>query len=270
MHDVTDDPEPADVPLASTTGDGEPATLAGTPRSRSWLWPTAGLIAILLVVVAVGKLGQTPTDPAATPLAPAPVSQRPAVPDRSLTVVERPVSSSAVGLIGRPIGIRSDGTRYVDGIPAVLDGNPVVRVRDAAALPAGSVVLVGGWSRRSSCATAAGAAPCPAELSDVPVANPNVAALTLSGEAAFDFTEGPRIFLASVQGDPVQLDVGESLWTGDDQTAAAPLAVPAGSQPPAWPTLLASGLPRAAAMNRAASSTPPRSTPCSMPRPSSR
>ena len=49
---------------------------------------------------------------------------------------------------------------------------------------------------------------------------------------------------------------------GQPRPTAAPVA---GSQPPAWPTFEASGLPRAAAMKRAASRTPSRRTPCSTP-----
>jgi hypothetical protein len=217
--------DPADTPVTRTY------------RSRSWLVPALALVVVLVTVVAVGRLGQTNSPPLAVP---SPAAQVDATlpligPGRSLTVVTHPIAGSA-GPFGTSVAIRSEGDRYDDGIPALIDGNQVVRVADAAALPAGAAVLVGGWAQGPHCqpgATEQGA--CPTLLSDLPFTSPRVAALELSGQADFDYRPGPRIYLASIQSDPgctlsagdvclPQLTVGAPLWTGDGPTSAAPFA----------------------------------------------
>src|SRR5689334_13495486 len=114
----------ADPPLQPDTDDDSHAEFGTTSRSRSWLWPAAALVVILVVVVVIGRLGQTPGEslPASSPVPP-----RAVVPERSLTIVANPGASSSSGLPSYRIGIRSDGQRYDDGIPANLDGNQVVR-----------------------------------------------------------------------------------------------------------------------------------------------
>lgn len=240
IHPVSE-PQPPDAPLTRTT------------RSRSWLVPTMAVVVVLVTVVVVGRLGQVSTPPGATP-APSAAAFRPTVrpvgPRASLTVVRRPVYPSAAGLIGAPIGIQFEGERYDDGVPAVFEGDPVIRVRDAATLAVGYVALVGGWARRAPCPSGEGANPCLALLSDVPFGSPRVAELALGGQAAFDYRSGPRVFRATVQADPSctfsafdaclpRLIVGRPLWEGDEQTSTAPLAVPAllGDLASRFPTL---------------------------------
>ncbi len=130
------------------------------------------------------------------------------------------------------MGIRVEGDRYNDGIPAVLDGDPVVRVRDTILLPEGSVVLVGGWTHRTICTGGVtGPGVCPLTLSDVPFGSTRVDALALVGKAVFEFVEGPRVFQATIQGDSncdpdsclPRLSVGDALWTGDSSTSTSPI-----------------------------------------------
>ncbi len=200
--------------------------------------PTLALIGILVAVVALGKFGQTPGE-VATPIASrAPVpSVRRAGAAATLSVLHRPVYNTAANLIGLPVGIRSDSDTYDDGIPAVWEGEPVLRARDAAALPNGSVALVAGWTRRTGCSGEEGGQ-CSALLSDVPFHSPRTAALVLGGAADYDYREGPRIYRASVQLDPgctfsafdaclPMLDVGSALWEGDEQTATGPVSADA-------------------------------------------
>ncbi len=219
------DYQPPDTPLTRTF------------RARSWVVPTVGLVAIVAAVVVLGNLGKEPAASNHPTSVAAAATQRPIVPARSLTVVQRPFGSAAAGLIGSPIGLRLEGDSYVDGIPAVIDGNQVVRVRDAAALPIGAAVLVGGWAQRSACP---GGATAPvscgrASLSDIPSRSPRVATLLLAGQADFDYGQGPRVYIASIENDPScafsakeaclpRLDVGDPVWQGDDKTAAAPFA----------------------------------------------
>jgi hypothetical protein len=213
-------------------------TMARTAQSRSWLWPALAVVVILAVAIGVGRLGQTPVPPqasqraaAVTLLAP---TRRPDSATASLTIRLRPVYAAGTKLIGPPMGVRTDTDRFDDGILAELDGEPVVRVRDAAALPMGSVALVGGWQSRSPCQSGVAAGPCVALLSDVPFRSARTAALVLGGQASFDITQGPRIFRATIEPDPnctmsafdnclAQLVVGGALWQGDEQTTTGPI-----------------------------------------------
>jgi len=219
-----------DRPLQPDADDSAHAEFWSTSRSRSWLWPAAALIVILVVVVVIGRLGQTPGEslPASSP-APA----RAVVPERSLTIVANPGASSSSGLPSYRIGIRSDGQRYDDGIPATLDGNQVVRVRDTAGLPIGSTVLVAGWALSQPCMKMGVGSQCPLVLSDAPFLSDATVSLQMSGQAAFNSDHGPRIFQATVQpGDcsaaPTaacgpSLNVGDPLWTGDALTNTGPI-----------------------------------------------
>ena len=73
--------------------------------------------------------------------------------------------------VGPPIARSSDGSEYFDGIPTRVDGERVLRVRDALLTPVGTTVLVGGWYLPPVCrgGTAGSAACASAVLSDVPV-----------------------------------------------------------------------------------------------------
>lgn len=225
---MTRSQRPTDHPPTPEVDTEPHSDFGSTPRARSWLWPVAGVIVVLVAVVVVGKLGPTPGETLPEP------SARPAaqmfVPGRSLTPVAHPGASSS-SLPGYRIGIRSGDERYDDGIPASLDGNQVVRVRDAASLPVGSTVLVGGWVQRPSCTAPSSA--CPATLSDGPFQSSRTITVSLVGQAAFEDAHNARIYLASVQDDLSctysvaetclpELSVGEALWSGDGATTTAP------------------------------------------------
>ena len=152
--------------------------------------PTTAVVVVLVTVVVVGRLGQV-----SSRLAPRPRLRGRLPTDRatgrSACFADRrppaglPVRGRADRCAGRhPVG---QATAIDDGIPAVFDGDPVLRVRDAATLPVGSVALVGGWSRRAPCPSGEGANPCLALLSDIPFVSPHVAALALGGQAPFDY-----------------------------------------------------------------------------------
>jgi len=221
----------ADPPLQPDSDDDSHSEFGTTSRSRSWLWPAAALVVILVVVVVIGRLGQTPGEslPASSPAPP-----RAVVPQRSLTIVANPGASSSSGLPSYRIGIRSDGQRYDDGIPATLDGDQVVRVRDAAALPTGSTVLVAGWAQSQPCMNMGLGSQCPLVLSDAPFVSDATVSLQMSGQAAYDSNEGPSIFQATVQASDCsagstgvclpELNVGDALWTGDAETNTGPIA----------------------------------------------
>lgn len=230
---MTDLAHPPDSPPAGDPDDATPAQLERTARSRSWLWSAAAVVGVLIVVVAIGRIGQTATGlPVSTSRVTNHSTRAPVAPDRSLTLVRRPVGPSSPSQIGPRVGIRFEGDRFVDGIPAVLDGEPVVRVRDAIVLPEGSAVLVGGWTRRRDCAGGiAGTGVCPAALSDLPFRSQRAAELDLVGQASFESAEGPRVFRATVQSDSncgddaclPQLSVGDALWSGDSLTTTSPI-----------------------------------------------
>jgi hypothetical protein len=229
---MTSSKSPPDHPPATDAdGDESHAQFGSTGRSRSWLWPAAGFVAILLAVVVIGRLGQTPTEV----VPPEPTAVRPVavVPERSLTFVASPGRSTAAGLPAYRIGIRSDGQRYDDGIPAVLNGNQVVRVRDAAALPVGSTALVGGWAQTSACMNLGLGSKCPLVLSDAPFLSDATVTLPLTGQAAFVDEQGAQIYQATVQAGDCstgvaadclpELNVGDPLWSGDASTNAGPI-----------------------------------------------
>ena len=157
-----------DPPLPPDVEDSPHAGFGSTSRSRSWLWPAAALIVVLVIAVAIGRLGQTPGESLPVDL-PVPPPPRAFVPDRSLTPVANPGGAATSSVPGYRIGIRSDGDRYDDGIPAVLNGDQVVRVRDAATLPSGSTVLVAGWAQRSLCGGLVDLVPPGAVRRSVPV-----------------------------------------------------------------------------------------------------
>lgn len=229
---MTSSKSPTQLPPASDEEVGHShAEFGSTGRSRTWLWPAAAFVAILLAVVVVGRLGQTPGEsipPDPTPLHPVAV-----VPERSLSTVTSPGRSTAAGLPAYRIGIRSDGERYDDGIPARLNGNQVVRVRDAATLPTGSTVLVGGWSQTGGCMNLGLQSKCPVVLSDAPFLSDASVSLQLTGQAAFGDEQGAQIYQATVQagdcstgtsgGCLPELNVGEAIWSGDAATNTGPI-----------------------------------------------
>jgi hypothetical protein len=136
---------------------------------------------------------------------------------------------------GQPIRVRRGTARFTDGIPAFVDGNPVYRVREAATLPVGSRVLVGGWETHVSC-QAPSDGRCAAVLSDVPFRSPRAAALAFAEVGPFEELYGAGVIRATIEPDPnctvplpgscpPRLSDPETVWSAssDGNMAAAPV-----------------------------------------------
>jgi hypothetical protein len=217
------------------------APLARTSPTRSWLWPAVALTVVLGVVIGVGRLGMA--QDAAPSSAPAPtLAAAVNLPNASLVTVPRespaqvatpaPAAEPAMPRIGPPIAERRNGQRFVDGIPTSIAQTPVLRVRDVAALPLGTIALVGGWYYGPDCHTVFRPGPCPAStISDVPSGSPRIASLALDSHAT---GSGARVFRAQTEIDPgclfsshgclPRLHVIDNLWSGDEGTTTAPIA----------------------------------------------
>ena len=216
------------------------APLTRTSPSRTWLWPAVAVAVVLGVVVGVGRLGMTQE---ATPsLAPAPtlvaaVNLPSTLPVTGPTQVPVPVTTPApaakplLPLIGPAIAERWNQQRFVDGIPTSIAHTPVLRVRDAAALPMGTIALVGGWYYGPDCHGVFRPGPCPSStISDVPSGSPRIASLALDSHAT---GSGARVFRAQTEIDPgcvfssggclPRLHVIDNLWSGDEATITAPI-----------------------------------------------
>ena len=225
-------PSPAGPPQ-SRKDETEPALVERTSRSRSWVVPTVVVIVVLVTVIAVGRLGETPSEVIPTAL-PGPVALATARPTATAPhLILAPAILPPAGLVGQAIGLRRDTNRFVDGIPSSIGGEPVVRVREATVLPIGSTVLVGGWRQEAGCS--ADDAPCRFVLSDVPARSRRIATLALGGSGATRPGDGPRVVRATVDFDEEcayrvagtclpQLRVEESVWEGDEDTNSEPHA----------------------------------------------
>ena len=199
-------------------------------------------MAVLVTVVVVGKLGETPPRPlpsaAAVALASAAATAtagqtvQPLDPRETLAV-PRPTFADGTPLVGMPVGLRDGSDRFDDGIPAIVDGRPVLRVREAAALPIGSDVMVGGWFSRFACLAPAQSLSCPFVLSDLPYVSARAAVVALGGMVDFDPGRGARVFEATVASDRActftamgecrpRLAITDVKWTGDRQTETSP------------------------------------------------
>jgi len=220
----------------------DPTPLERTARSRAWLLPALGVAIVLGGVIYLGRSGIDSPRPTLT--TPAPIVAVGPGPTPSASAYEQPVPTAIVlpepqpetspaGLVSA-FGQRSGGLRFVDGLPTSYDGRPVLRVEDALALPAGAMVLVGGWYHSTLCQ--ADSTVCPsATLSDDPAGSPRGKSMIVTGTPFWMGDRGPRI----LQGTTTQtsscpihdnlacslwLEADSIIWTGDPLTAADPLS----------------------------------------------
>jgi hypothetical protein len=193
--------------------------LVSTGKSTSWKLPALVVAVAIVAFVALIRFTQ-PATPAPTP---SPVA---AVP----TATPRPSPSASPSPPSVPLA--PDGLTYVDGVPALVHGVQVIRVSDAARLPVGRTVLVGGWYP--------GLLPCPTGgvgqdcqgvdfYQRVPTgAFQSVIALDKSLGGA-----GARVVLATTEADPAcsivvaagcqeRLHVVDTVWSALSAAAQAP------------------------------------------------
>ncbi len=216
-----------------------PDPVALPPSGRAG-WRSAALVvaAVLVGLVAVTHLPGPPTASLA-PSAVATLTPTP-VPSASLEPVliddrgqRLPLTVSVPLPVGPLIQRRADGQRYVDGLPTIVGGLPVKRVRDALLVPVGTTLLIGGWYYGPDCQVFR-AGPCPpATLSDDPSGSPRTDSLALDENQGA--ATGARVFDVTVEPDPScyfiratlclpRLHVVAAMWSDDAQTATAPIA----------------------------------------------
>ncbi len=202
----------------------EPTRAATT--SMHWRRPAVALAVALLALVALPRLFPSAGVPPAASPQPTPSARLTHPPVTPLPFV---ASRNGAPAVGRPIPRSPDGTEYFDGIPTRLDGQAVLRVRDALLQPLGSSMLVGGWYVPPVCyGGPAGHGQCAsAVLSDVPVNQQGAGWLTTDWLAVSSQSAelGARIMRGRLEPDPAcsislavacqpRLQVASIVWVG--------------------------------------------------------
>jgi hypothetical protein len=144
--------------------DPEPSrpALSSTGKSTGWKVPALAVAAVLVVIVVVARGGPTERTVPTAPPSPA-LLEVPGPPD---LVEASTINGQLLGVFTRS----RDGLTYADGIPTLIDGDPVERVQKALLAPLGRLLLVGGWYRNPSCHFNRGTVSCPSPtMSDVPL-----------------------------------------------------------------------------------------------------
>jgi len=209
-------PEP-EVELSRLTG----------PARRRGGWRLAALVVGVLLagVIVAGRWGLDSAPPVASP-SPSAVALTPR-PSVSAPPSEAPSASPRASL--PPISDAAPAVvRFLDGIPASLDGQKVYRVDSALARAGDRLVLVGGWYSGPACVRDGR---CSARLADSPSAAARGDGVPVGGLIASG--SGPRIFRARVLErcngvgsrtvcEPVLSTVGDA-WSGDFATQTSPI-----------------------------------------------
>jgi hypothetical protein len=206
---------------------------AGT--SSPWKLPALAIAAVLVGLVALTKFGGGAPD--STPIGAS-------GPNSPLPTVTLPLGWSTPSF---------DPTRYADGIPLEMDGQPVFRIPDALLSPVGRTMLVGGWYidksyAKRECMARRGARCAPSTMSDVPLGG------RYAGDVRTTFVAidsllgptGPYVIKATVAVDPgcwIHADGGDCqpwlhvvrIWLspGPGYSPGKSLAPVAASHPPA-------------------------------------
>ena len=131
-----------------------PPELTATQSSRGWR-AAAVVVAVSIVgLVVATRLGapapEPQRSPPATVLAAAPSGSPTSSPDPARPTGPTPIPPLSIGGWDDEVAI-PPGARYVDGIPAVIEGSRVFRVHEALSAPVGTTLMIGGWHVRREC-----------------------------------------------------------------------------------------------------------------------
>ncbi|HYI21136.1 MAG TPA: hypothetical protein VEX62_00740, partial [Candidatus Limnocylindrales bacterium] len=131
-----------------------PPELTATHSSRGWRVAAVVVAVSIVGLVVATRLGGPTPEPQRSPAAATALAAGTSAPTSS-PEPDRPPGPTAMPSLS--IGGWDDvvtvpaGARYVDGIPAVIEGTRVFRVHEALIAPVGTTLMIGGWHLRRDC-----------------------------------------------------------------------------------------------------------------------